>query len=91
MNTKKVNLFLALVIVASMLLASCAAPTAAPTTAPAAPTTAPAAEQPTQAPAPATQAPAAPAAEPVEITYMRQADNPDIELDYVKEFEAAEP
>ncbi len=91
MNTKKVNLFLAFVIIASMLLASCAAPTAAPTTAPAAPTTAPAAEQPTQAPAPATQAPAAPAAEVVEITYMRQADNPDIELDYVKEFEAANP
>lgn len=27
----------------------------------------------------------------VEITYMRQADNPDIELDYIKEFEAANP
>ncbi|RJP53156.1 MAG: sugar ABC transporter substrate-binding protein [Anaerolineaceae bacterium] len=33
----------------------------------------------------------APAVEVVEITYMRQADNPDIELDYVKEFEEKYP
>jgi multiple sugar transport system substrate-binding protein len=33
----------------------------------------------------------APAAEVVEITYMRQAENSDIELDFVKEFEAQNP
>ncbi|NPV74830.1 MAG: sugar ABC transporter substrate-binding protein [Anaerolineae bacterium] len=51
-------------------------------------------ESPTKETTGATEAVAptqAPAAEVVEITYMRQADNPDIELDFVKEFEAQNP
>lgn len=85
MNARKISLFLSVILLTSMMLTSCTTPTPAPAqpTAPAeSPTSAPAAEQPTAAPA---------AAEPVEITYMRQADNPDIELDYVKEFEAKNP
>ena len=81
MNSRKASLFLSAIILASMLLASCATPPA-----PVQPTAA--AEQPTTAPA---QPTTAPAAAPVTITYMRQSDNPDIELDYVKEFEAKNP
>jgi multiple sugar transport system substrate-binding protein len=61
-----------------MMLASCAQPTQAP-----APTEEQAAEE-TEAPAPAEE-------EAVEITYMRQAEGHDIELDFIKEFEEANP
>lgn len=73
MIKKSINIVLAILVVASFILAGC---------------------QPQATPAPATEAPVAteePAAEVVEIVYMRQADNPDIELDYVKEFEEKNP
>jgi len=101
MFRKSIQPVLAILMIVSFVLAGCA-PVATPapaTEAPAVATEAPAVatEAPavaTEAPAVATEAPApteAPAAEPVEITYMRQADNPDIELDFVKEFEAQNP
>jgi ABC-type glycerol-3-phosphate transport system substrate-binding protein len=92
MNTKKTKVFLAFLLIATVLLTSCAAPTAAPAPASTQPTAVPPVN-PTEAPAVPTKSNPAPAAAPevVEITYMRQADNPDIELDYVKEFEAKNP
>jgi multiple sugar transport system substrate-binding protein len=101
MFRKSIQPVLAIIMIVSFMLAGCA-PVATPapaTEAPVVATEAPvvATEAPavaTEAPAVATEAPApteAPAAEPVEITYMRQSDNPDIELDYIKEFEAQNP
>lgn len=81
----KMMRYLAILLLVSMVLAACEktpSTTEAPTTVP-----------PTQAAA-TTEAPVgttAAAGEVVEITYMRQADNSDIELDYIKEFEAANP
>lgn len=99
-NMKTLRYAFVIVMLFSLLLTACQpaaekpaeAPVEEPTSAPAAApadTEAPAA--PAEAPA-AEEAPAeAPAEAQVEITYMRQSDNPDIELDYVKEFEAANP
>jgi|GEM_PF-1337529 len=101
MFKKSIQPVIALLIMASLMLAGCQAPATQAPVAPQAPqaTEAPAAPVATEAPA-ATEAPVvteapvateAPAAEVVEITYMRQADNPDIEFDYIKEFEAKYP
>ncbi len=88
-----------IVVLTSLLLTACQPaaekpveePTSPPAAAPA-DTAAPAAAAPAATEAPAAEAPKeAPAGGQVEITYMRQSDNPDIELDYVKEFEAANP
>ena len=88
MHESRIKILLATLMIVSFVLVSCQ-PAAAPQAPAAAPTEAPAAA-PTEAPAAApTQAPAA--AAPVEITYMRQAENGDIELDFVKEFEAKNP
>lgn len=99
MFKKSLKYTFAFLLICSFLLAGCA-PQATPAPATEAPavespaaTEAPAVEMPTAteeqtaAEEPATAAPS----EVVEITYMRQADNPDIELDYVKEFEAKYP
>ncbi len=85
MKQKMMKGTLVTVLLLSLLLVACQ-PTAPATTEPVEPepqATLPAVE-PTQPPPPASS-------EVIEITYMRQADNPDIELDYIKEFEAANP
>jgi len=85
MKLKLMKGTLVAVLLLSLLLVACQ-PTTPATTEPVEPepqATLPAAE-PTQPPPPASP-------EIIEITYMRQADNPDIELDYIKEFEAANP
>src|SRR5574338_1591415 len=81
MHQRNLKIVFVLMLALSFIMASCA-PAAPVATEPPAATEAPA----TAAPA-ATEAPA----EVVTITYMRQADNPDIELDYIKEFEEKNP
>ncbi|MEN6572356.1 MAG: sugar ABC transporter substrate-binding protein [Anaerolineaceae bacterium] len=81
---KSMMKLLAVALLISMVLAACqttASPTEAPTVKP---TESVVTAEP---PASSTQA----AGDVVTITYMRQADNSDIELDYIKEFEAANP
>jgi ABC-type glycerol-3-phosphate transport system substrate-binding protein len=84
---KRIGYFTILIlVVCGVLLAACQ-PQATPTTVVEK-------ESPTKETTGATEAVAptqAPAAEVVEITYMRQAENSDIELDFVKEFEAQNP
>jgi len=91
MFKKTIKIMFAVGVIASFLLAGCQPkPTQAPATEAPVVTQAPVV---TEAPV-TTEAPIvteAPTAEVVEITYMRQADNPDIELDYVKEFEEKNP
>lgn len=79
MYKRTINITLSILIVASFMLASCQSQ----------PTSIPVTEAPVANEAPV--ATEAPAMEVVEITYMRQADNPEIELDYVKEFEEKYP
>ncbi len=92
MDRKKLSFALSIVLVFGILLAACqpAAPAAnTPSVANQQPE--PAAEEPAE-PADAEETPAEETPkEVVEITYMRQSDNSDIELEYIKEFEAANP
>jgi multiple sugar transport system substrate-binding protein len=103
MNTRIVQKTILLLTIVSLLLVACQSTTPAPLApeAPAIeqPVVGPTATEPSVAvqptteppPAPVPTDPPAPVEEVVEIVYMRQADNPDIELDYVKEFEDANP
>lgn len=76
MFKKPISLVFLLLVVASLLLVSCSADQTAATNAPVD-------EE--------TTVDQAPADEIVEITYMRQSDNSDIELEYIAEFEAKYP